>query len=153
MHYWSERVLQHTDLMQRGHSKSDTVRTPRVFSLQRLLSPETERERGEKTRGDYCVISNHLEGVTVKLFARQWQRRLMTRIMMMKVHAYLRRAHPPSSSSPRPLQQQGGRKQLGRGWGSTQYPHHASPWSPEDNFLQFIRIQTRPTIQSARKRP
>lgn len=32
-----------TDLMQRGHSKSDTVRTPRVFSLWLRLSPATQR--------------------------------------------------------------------------------------------------------------
>lgn len=53
---------------------------------------------------------------------------------------------PSSSSSPRPPQQLGGRKQLGRGWGSTRCPSLASPAGPEDSSISSHR--TLPTTHS-----
>lgn len=128
-----QRVLQHTDLMQRGHSKSDTVRTPRVFALQWLLSSKRGRERSvitsywRKKLQSFCNFKpsggNYGKAVCMISWWGQWW---WICICTYPSHAHL----PSSSSSPRPLQQQGGRKRPGRGWGSIRYPSHASPWSP-----------------------
>lgn len=52
MHYWS---LQCTDLMQRGQSKSDTVRTARVVPLLRPLSP------GRRGEGETSLLMQKLK--------------------------------------------------------------------------------------------
>lgn len=93
--------------MQRGHSKSDTVRTARVFSPPGLRSPDTEKER---------------------MFPQEVFAPTGTEIKC----PYLCRFHPPSSPlSPRPLQQRAGRRQPGTGWGSIHFPSPVSHWSPD----------------------
>lgn len=59
--------LQHTDLMQRGHSKSDTARTLRRLSLQWNVSPTTKHDTlwvfSSEEISDCYTISNHLVDV------------------------------------------------------------------------------------------
>lgn len=50
-----KQVLQNTDLMHRGHSKSDTVRTPSIFSPCALLSPIIEVKYSWRTKKKHSL--------------------------------------------------------------------------------------------------